>query len=466
MSKRNLDKTITKSNSLAVFPVGAEAEAVILEGEKATLKYEYCLKPGIDRVFLTGFSALSYETFFDLGFSLNVMQSKDQFMLFDIESMSYTKDNGVGKINIIGKRHFETFLDEQYGYSVPETSLEKAITLILEGYDVSFNIPNKKDIKVTISPHPNRTRREIVSSLCKQYDLLWCSSIFNDNQIFVFESELSMKDISPYPLDFNSASLIISPIGFFSGEQSCFIQPGTRMEIEGGFSVACAIMTMTIRGQGSSEIDFDFMNTTKFKCFTEEELKKCKSIQRRMVTYLDKPKDPFYMALVTKETDGLLDGTYVNMKTQFDIVGNDDQGSAVGGIIQSSPWATIDGSGMSFPYNLSKRETMVASPTDTRSVAIADIANSVDNGSGKKFVINFESTDGSKAGSLEFNTEDGKWTITGEGIILGAGANKGLALADHKHSTSALVVASLNTPSTVTGGLGASDSNTSIVKAK
>lgn len=428
MPGRTLNKTIGSSTVLTVFPLVGEGEGVVLQGEQAALKYEYCLKPGVDRVYLSGWGPLSYETFFTDGFALNVKQSSGQMMNFDIESFSYTKEKGIGKINVIGKRQFETFLDKPFAFTIIETSLEKAIISILDGYKVSLNIPNKKDVKVAITPHPSKTRREIVGSLCEQHGLMWCASLYNDTEVFVFESELSSPDIEKFPIEFNSASLIFSPIGFFSGEQLSFIAPGTRVMMDGGFDIVCATMTHMIRGEGA-EIDFDFLDTAKFKCFTEKELKKCKSIQRRMVTDLDKPNDQLYVARLRGIRDGLVEGKYADTsKTQFDINGADASGSAVEGIIPTSPWATTDGLGMTFPYSLGTRQSIIAAPTDTRSLAVADISSKLvedSNPGGKKFVLKLSDT-----ASLEYDTDSDTWTIKGGTLKVECGSDPVIRKSD------------------------------------
>ena len=465
MFSRDMKKSLSTNQSIVVFPYAEGAEPVTLEGSQSSLVYEFSLKPGVDRVYLKGFSQMPVNTFFTQGFVLRPMYGDDLTMAFDVETSTFSNERGIGMVTIIGKRKFDSYLDKPCEISMKGKLSAVLIKIFGEKFSPSIELSGEGDPEISLSSPKGRTRRDVVDSLARQYEFLWCASIWNDKEVLVFKDKFGVDQTPSFPENMRASGLSLTPIGWFGAYQESIIPPGVKMNFDGQ-EMLSAFAKVNARPGIGIESEMDFLDTDLFKYFSYAHIKKCKSIQRRARAEPDAPKDPFYAVLATKEKDGLLDGTYVDMKTQFDVVGNDNQGSAVGGIIQSSPWATIGGSGMTFPYNLGTRETIVAAPTDTRSVAIADIANSVDNGSGKKFVLNFKSVDRSKAGSLEFNTSDGTWTITGEGIILGAGASKGLALADHKHSTSALIVASLGAPSTVTGGLGASDSNTSVVKAK
>jgi len=458
-------RSLQTDNNVLIYPYNGEGVPFELEGQKASVSYQFSLKPGVDRVILKGFSRIPYRSIFDDGFFICPMWADNLSMAFDIESSTYSQEKGVGKIEIIGKRKMETFLDTPCKVSVKDVKLEEALKQLVPKYKKSIVLPGLKDIKVTVSPSTTATIRDVIDSLAKQYHFLWCASAWNDSDIFFFELKGGANTQAMSLENISGSALRYTPIGWFAADQECLVPPGLKVNIDGQVMV-CATTTVKATPGIGLYGTVDFLDVKKVTCFSSEEIKKIKGIDKKMVADLDKPKNQFYVAKLSAEEDGLASGDYVKMDSQFDATGTKSEEIPVKGIIQSSPWATIDGSGMTFPYNLGIRETVVAAPTDTRSVAIADIANSVDNGSGKKFVINFKKVGNGKAGSLEFNTADGTWTITGEGIILGAGANTGLALADHKHSTSALVVASLGTPSTVTGGLGASDSNTSIVKAK
>jgi hypothetical protein len=435
MPKSTLKRSLSYDETLTIFPFSlTEGMPVEIEGQKATMVHEYCLKPAVDRIYISGFSPMPYKTFFDEGFYINVINSDKQQMSFDVESFTFAREKGVGIITIIGKRQFETFLDEPCEKSFVNMELSKVIAGILtDKYKASFNLA--KDPKVTISPPAGRSRRDVIDSLAKQYNFLWAASIYNDKDVIVLDTKGTPgANQNAFPTSFNYAALIYTPIGWFAGDQECMVQPGTRSTYEGK-EMVCATMTMRVRTGLGGQVDFDFLDTSKVDHFSAEEIKKCKSIQRRMASDIDRPKNCLYLADLVKHDKFLDSGTY------------SEGGNSVQGIQRLYPWATEKGYGMGFPYAADDRNSLVVSPTDTTSVAIGDIGE-VDTNNGKKFVIKFAD------GSLTYDTDTGMWEITGNGMTY---KGKKLALEDHKHSVASLVCVPGGPP---TGTLGPSDSNT------
>ena len=379
-------KSIQTDNNVLIYPYNGEGAPFELEGQKASVSYQFSLKPGVDRIALKGFSAILYRSIFNNGFSISPMWADNLSMAFDIESSTYSQENGIGKIEIIGKRKIETFLDAPCKVSVKNMKLAEALKQLLPKYKKSIVLPGLKNIKVTISPSTTATIRDVIDSLAKQYNFLWCASAWNDSDIFFFELKSGVNTQAMALENVSGSALRYTPIGWFAADQQCFVPPGLKVNIDGQVMV-CATTTVKATPGIGLYGTIDFLDVKKVTCFSSEEIKKIKSMDSKMVADLDKPKDPLYVVLATKEKDGLLDGTYVDMKTQFDVVGNDNRGSAVGGIIQSSPWATVDGYGIVFPTNLGTRESIVGAVTDTRSVELGDIPQGVWNKDGTAFHV-------------------------------------------------------------------------------
>lgn len=389
---------------------------------KGEIIQEFGIKPLRDRLYISGFSPpiRDQEYLYD-GFRFPVSGLPGVKVEYMIESY-FPNGRNIEKMVIKCIRLEDWDLDQPTRVNINNLSIQRAVQKMLpeHEFDHATNIKYKHKFydsfsseKITITPGPNTTPREIIYELAKQYKFYW---VLDFNNTFHYFKKESYPEAMLYDeIVIDPAGMARVPDGWIGRDQSMFVRPGTRADFD---KIDKDLFCAHVKAYAKSSADgfYTVMFADPKEYFDVNFIKGAeKSDKDRVTEWHNWWNVPAYTIESSTINDNTMGGKYITTKSQLS--GNDVGDDPIDNVYEVVPWSTKDGHGIRFPRKDEKSTSVVIPISKGRSAAIGDIAVDGNDG-GTKFIIDLPGD-----AYLEYDTTSNTWTLEGATIKIGGNAS-------------------------------------------